>query len=68
MVVLILVVLWVVVLTPLGVRRLRERQGQSSIESFHEQLHLLEPFVALGGRERLQASDEQRFELPNAGK
>ncbi len=42
MVVLVLVLLWVVVLTPRVVRRFREGSSQSSIESFHEQLHLLE--------------------------
>lgn len=41
MVVLILVALWVAALAPLGWRRLRERQGTASIESFHQQLHLL---------------------------
>ncbi len=42
MVVLILVLLWVAVLTPRVVRRFREGSSHSSIESFHEQLHLLE--------------------------
>jgi hypothetical protein len=42
LVVLILVALWVIALAPLGVRRLRERRGTASIESFHQQLHLLE--------------------------
>lgn len=42
MVVLVLVALWAVVLTPRAIRHLREHRSQSSIESFHEQLHLLE--------------------------
>ena len=42
MVVLILVLLWVAVLTPRVIRRFREGSAHSSIESFHEQLHLLE--------------------------
>ena len=42
LVVLVLVVLWVAVLAPRAVRRLREVRSQTSIESFHEQLHLLE--------------------------
>lgn len=42
MVVLILVVLWIAVLTPRLVRHFREGRSQYSIESFHEQLHLLE--------------------------
>lgn len=41
-VVLILVVLWVVVLTPAVVRRLREHSSSESIDSFHHSLHLLE--------------------------
>ncbi len=42
MVVLVLVVVWVAVLTPRLVRHFREGRSHSSIESFHEQLHLLE--------------------------
>jgi hypothetical protein len=42
LVVLILVVLWIAVLTPRLVRHFREGRSQSSIDSFHEQLHLLE--------------------------
>lgn len=42
MVVLVLVVLWVAVLAPRAVRHVREGRSQTSIESFHEQLHLLE--------------------------
>ncbi len=42
MVVLILVFLWVAVLTPRLVRHFKEGRSNSSIESFHEQLHLLE--------------------------
>ncbi|MHB8220825.1 MAG: hypothetical protein ACYDHU_10990 [Acidimicrobiales bacterium] len=42
MVVLVLIGLWVVVLAPGVVRRLRERQPTESIDSFHQQLHLLE--------------------------
>lgn len=42
MVVLVLVVLWVAVLAPRAVRRMRDGRSQTSIESFHEQLHLLE--------------------------
>ena len=42
MVVLVLVVLWIAVLAPRAIRRLREGRSQTSIESFHEQLHLLE--------------------------
>lgn len=38
---LVLVVLWVAVLTPRAIRHLREGRSQTSIESFHEQLHLL---------------------------
>lgn len=42
MVVLVLVFLWIAVLTPRLVRHFREGRSQYSIESFHEQLHLLE--------------------------
>jgi hypothetical protein len=42
LVVLVLVVLWVAVLAPRAIRRVREGRSQTSIESFHEQLHLLE--------------------------
>jgi hypothetical protein len=42
MVLLILVVLWLVVLTPHFVRKWLDRHPAGSIESFHEQLHLLE--------------------------
>jgi len=42
LVVLILVLLWIAVLTPRVIRRFREASSHSSIESFHEQLHLLE--------------------------
>lgn len=42
MVVLVLVVLWVAVLAPRAIRRVREGHSQTSIESFHEQLHFLE--------------------------
>ncbi len=42
MVVLVLVLVWVAVLTPRVVRHFREGSSHSSIESFHEQLHLLE--------------------------
>lgn len=42
MVVLVLVVVWIVVLTPRLVRHFREGRSKYSIESFHEQLHLLE--------------------------
>jgi hypothetical protein len=44
LVLLVLVVLWVVVLTPMAVRRFRQghSDGTGSIDSFHEQLHLLE--------------------------
>ncbi len=42
MVVLVLVIVWVAVLTPKVVRRFREAGSQSSIDSFHQQLHLLE--------------------------
>ncbi|MGH8989867.1 MAG: hypothetical protein ACRDXC_14950 [Acidimicrobiales bacterium] len=42
LVVLVLVVLWIAVLTPRLVRRFREGRSNSSIDSFHEQLHLLE--------------------------
>ncbi len=41
MVVLVLVVLWIAVLTPRLVRHFREGRSHYSIESFHEQLHLL---------------------------
>jgi hypothetical protein len=42
LVVLVLVVLWVAVLAPRAIRRVREGRSHTSIESFHEQLHLLE--------------------------
>jgi hypothetical protein len=42
MVLLILVVLWAVVLTPHFVRKWLDRRPAESIESFHQQLHLLE--------------------------
>lgn len=42
MVVLLLVVVWAVVLTPVLMKRHSERQAAGSIESFHRQLHLLE--------------------------
>jgi hypothetical protein len=42
LVVLVLVGLWIAVLTPRLVRHFREGRSRSSIESFHEQLHLLE--------------------------
>lgn len=42
LVVLVLVVLWIAVLTPRLVRHFREGRSQDSIDSFHEQLHLLE--------------------------
>lgn len=41
MVVLILLILWAAALTPLWLKRRRERQGQGSIETFHHQLRLL---------------------------
>lgn len=42
LVVLVLVVLWVAVLAPRAIRRVREGRSHTSIDSFHEQLHLLE--------------------------
>ncbi len=42
LVVLVLVILWVAVLTPRLVRHFSEVRSIDSIESFHEQLHLLE--------------------------
>jgi hypothetical protein len=42
LVVLVLVVLWIAVLSPRVIRHFRESRSQTSIESFHEQLHLLE--------------------------
>jgi hypothetical protein len=42
LVVLVLVVLWVAVLTPRLVRHFQQGRSNSSIDSFHEQLHLLE--------------------------
>jgi len=42
MVIVVLVILWVVVLAPGLVRRFQERRADTSIDSFHEQLHLLE--------------------------
>lgn len=42
LVLLILVVLWIVVLTPGMIGRLREKRSTESIESFHHRLHLLE--------------------------
>jgi hypothetical protein len=42
LVVLVLVVLWAVVLTPMTVKRFRQVHTDGSIDSFHEQLHLLE--------------------------
>ncbi len=41
MVVLVLAVLWIAVLTPRLVRHFREGRSHYSIETFHEQLHLL---------------------------
>ncbi len=41
-VLLILVVLWIVVLTPGMVGKLREKRSTESIDSFHHRLHLLE--------------------------
>jgi hypothetical protein len=41
LVVVVLVIVWIAVLTPRLVRHFREERPQSSIESFHEQLHLL---------------------------
>lgn len=42
MVVLVLVIVWAAVLTPRVVRHFREAGSRSSIDSFHQQLHLLE--------------------------
>jgi len=42
LVLLILVVLWIVVLTPGMVGKLREKRSTESIDSFHHRLHLLE--------------------------
>ncbi|HTX62307.1 MAG TPA: hypothetical protein VMD28_01620, partial [Acidimicrobiales bacterium] len=42
LVLLVLAVLWVVVLTPRMVRHFRTGRSHASIDSFHEQLHLLE--------------------------
>jgi len=42
LVVLVLVVLWIAVLTPRLIRHFREGRSVYSIDSFHEQLHLLE--------------------------
>ena len=42
LVLLILVVLWIVVLTPGMVGKLREKRSTGSIDSFHHSLHLLE--------------------------
>jgi hypothetical protein len=41
-VVMVLVVVWAAVLTPVLMKRHSERQASTSIESFHRQLHLLE--------------------------
>lgn len=41
MVVLVLVIVWVAVLAPRVVRHFKEAGSQSSIDSFHQQLHLL---------------------------
>ena len=38
----LVVVLWIIVLTPSALRRLAERQGAGSIDHFHHQLQLLE--------------------------
>ncbi len=66
LVVLILVFLWVAVLTPRLVRHFKEGRSNSSIESFHEQLHLLErtgpklvePAYRLGAAEEGSGSSE----------
>lgn len=42
LVVLVLVIVWAAVLTPRVIRHFREGRSHSSIDSFHEQLHLLE--------------------------
>ncbi len=42
MVILVLVLVWVAVLAPKAVRYFRDERGNGSIESFHQQLHLLE--------------------------
>jgi hypothetical protein len=42
LVVLVLVVVWVAVLTPRLIRHFKDGRSGSSIESFHQQLHLLE--------------------------
>lgn len=42
MVVLFLVVIWIAVLAPGLIRRFKESSSQSSIDDFHQQLHLLE--------------------------
>ena len=42
MVVLVLVLVWIAVLAPKVVRYFRDERGNGSIESFHQQLHLLE--------------------------
>lgn len=42
MVVVVLVCVWIAVLTPRVVRYFREDRAEGSIESFHQQLHLLE--------------------------
>lgn len=42
MVLVFLVLVWVAVLAPWGIRRLRQGYADASIDSFHEQLHLLE--------------------------
>lgn len=42
MILLILVVLWIVVLAPAAVKKLLDRRSSVSIDSFHQQLHLLE--------------------------
>ncbi|MGH9029693.1 MAG: hypothetical protein ACRDV4_08780, partial [Acidimicrobiales bacterium] len=41
-IVLVLVIVWLAVLAPMAVRYFREGRSKDSVESFHEQLHLLE--------------------------
>lgn len=54
MVLLVLVVLWIVVLAPGLIKKRSERQSNTSIDSFHRELHLLE---RSGPRRRVQSAE-----------
>lgn len=67
MVVLLLVVLWIAVLTPRAVRHFKEGRSESSIDDFHQQLHLLERAgpKLVEPAYRLAAGDEGLGEPPH---